>query len=114
MIDTLTTSLMGPALILSAMGWLVPRMLEQVFPEGVRPLVLLTLASALILFGLSVVAFIVLYAAQDIPIGALFTPDGLETIVHFSRLALLSGLFWGPILLLTVATMPKRWTEAEW
>ncbi|MFQ6554044.1 hypothetical protein AAD018_017010 [Aestuariibius insulae] len=114
MIDSFTTSLLGPALILAAMGWMVPRVLGQIFPEGVRPLVWLTLLSAVILFGLSIVAFVVLYLAQDIPIGTLFEPGGIETMVHFSRIAALSGLFWGPVLLLTVSSMPRRWKEAEW
>ncbi|KPP89615.1 MAG: hypothetical protein HLUCCA08_09935 [Rhodobacteraceae bacterium HLUCCA08] len=33
---------------------------------------------------------------------------------HFARLGAISGLFRTPILILSVAQPPKRWTEKVW
>ena len=46
MIQGFADGLIWPAAALALLGWLVPRGLSLVFPEGVRPLLLLALASA--------------------------------------------------------------------
>jgi hypothetical protein len=35
-------------------------------------------------------------------------------MAHFGRLAVVSALIWGPIMLLSVAGLPKHWVKETW
>ena len=110
----MTEGLVIPALILAALGWLVPRALSLVFPEGVRPLLLLAFCATLIMFALGTAFFVVLYLWQGAPMDA-FLEVGLGPVVaHFGRLGLISALFWGPLLVLSVAGLPRTWVKETW
>lgn len=112
--DAFANNLILPVICIVALGWVVPRLLALVMPEGVRPLIVLGVLAALILVLLSAGAFIVLYLMRGVPLAALFA-DGLwPGARYFLRLGLLSALFWGPIMLLSVAGLPKTWTRATW
>ncbi|MBI1417641.1 MAG: hypothetical protein GC146_10505 [Limimaricola sp.] len=108
------SGLILPVICIVALGWIVPRLLALVMPEGVRPLIALGLLAALILMMLSSGAFLLLYLMRGVPLAALFA-DGLwPGTRHFLHLGLLSVLFWGPIMLLSVAGLPKTWTKVTW
>lgn len=106
--------LIFPALLLALLGWLVPRLLSRVWPEGVRPLLWLALASAAVMLLLSAAVMIGLYLVGGVPLAALFDLGAGAFIVHFGRLALISALFWGPLMILSVAGLPKYWVKETW
>ncbi len=109
-----TDGLVIPALALALIGWLVPRGLSLVFPEGVRPLFVLAFVATLIMLVLGMVFFVILYVAQGVPLSALFAPGIASGVVHFLRLGLISALLWGPIMILSVAGLPKTWVKETW
>lgn len=113
-----SSGLVLPALALALLGWLVPRLLARVWPEGVGPLLLLAFASTFVLLALAAGFFALLYVWQGAPLAALFEPGlgaGLGAgLGHFLRLGLLSSLVWAPIMVLSVAGLPRRWKEETW
>ena len=110
----LADGLILPALVLALVGWLVPRGLSLVFPEGVRPLMLLTLCATIIMFVLGSAFFLGLYLVQGVPLAAIFEPGFASGVVHFGRLGLISALLWGPIMILSVAGLPRHWVKETW
>ena len=106
--------LIFPALALALAGWLVPRLLSRVWPEGVKPLFALAFVSTLILIALSAAFIIGLYVWGGVPLGQVFSLGVAAVAVHFGRLALISALFWGPMLILSVAGLPRHWTRERW
>ena len=114
MTGLLADGLIVPALALALVGWMVPRGLSLVFPEGLRPLLVLAFLSTLIMIALGTAFFVALYAWQDIPLATLFAPGLASGLVYFARLGLVSALLWGPILILSVAGLPQHWTRETW
>ncbi len=110
----MTGGLVLPALVLGGTGWVVPRLLARVFPEGVGPLIWLTAASAAVMTGLSTGFFALLYLWQGVPIAVLAEAGAGAGLSHFLRLGLMSGLLWVPVLVLSAAGLPKHWKEAVW
>jgi hypothetical protein len=43
-----------------------------------------------------------------------FAPGVWAGLWHLSQLAVASALFWGPVLVLSVAGLPKHWVEETW
>lgn len=103
-----------PAAVLALLGWLVPRLLSLIFPEGIRPLLLLTFAATLLMFGLGMTFFLALYIWQGAPLDALFEAGITAGLLHFGRLGLISALLWAPIMILSVAGLPKHWVKETW
>ena len=103
-----------PTLVLAALGWAVPRSLALVFPEGVGPLMWLAFVATLVMLLLAAVVFAGLYAIQGAPLGELFRLGLWPGVWHFLQLGLLSALVWAPILVLSVAGLPRRWRTATW
>jgi hypothetical protein len=114
MIRDFSSGLLLPTLALGVLGWLVPRLLGRVWPEGVGPLLLLALVSTLILLALAAGFFVLLYRWQGAPVAALFEPDFVMGLGHFLRLSLLSALVWAPVMVLSVAGLPKHWKVKTW
>ena len=110
----LESGLVLPALLLALVGWLVPRMLSLVFPEGVRPLLVLAFVATILMVLIGSGFFVLLYVIQGIPMAVLFEPGLASGIVHFGKLGLISALIWGPILILSVAGLPKTWVKETW
>jgi hypothetical protein len=54
---------------------------------------------------------VVLYVAQGLALSTVFA-DG--AFAHFMRLVAISGLLWGPLMVLSVANLPRHWQEGEW
>lgn len=110
----LSDGLLIPALALALTGWLVPRGLSLVFPEGVRPLLLLGAVATVVMFLLGALFFFALYLIQGLSLDSILAGGAAQVIVHFGRLGLISGLLWGPILILSVAGLPKHWVKETW
>ncbi len=110
----MTDGLILPALLLAFVGWLVPRGLSLVFAEGVRALFILALVSTLIMLAVGLGFFIGLYVADGVPVAALFENGIGPTLAYFGRLSLISAFIWGPIMILSVAGLPKHWVKETW
>ncbi len=118
MIREFSSGLLLPALALGLLGWLVPRLLARllarVWPEGVGPVLLLGFVATLLLLVLATGFFALLYAWQGAPLGEFFRPGAVAGLGYFARLGLLSALVWAPILVLSVAGLPRHWKEKVW
>ena len=112
--DGFTLGLMIPALVLAFTGWLVPRLLFHVFPEGVRPLFILAGVATLVMIALGMVFFAVLYLAGGVSFDMLLEPGWLAFLGHMLKLGAISALLWGPVMVLSVAQLPKRWKKEVW
>ena len=109
-----SSGLILPALILAALGWFVPRLLALFWPEGVKWLMLLALASTIVMAMLGAGFFAFLYTVQGIGVDDLIETGGAALIAHFLRLSLISALIWGPLMVLSIAGVPKNWTKEVW
>jgi hypothetical protein len=109
-----SSGLILPALLLAVLGWLVPRLLARVWPEGVGPLLLLALVSTLVLVVLATGLFVLLYLGQGVPLALILDVGVLGGWPHFLRLGLVSALVWAPIMILSVASLPRHWKEETW
>lgn len=107
-------TLVLPVLILGGLGWLVPRLLARVFPEGVRPLLALAFLATAVMLLLAAGVFLLLYRLQGAPFSALFAAGLWPGVWTFLRLGLLSALVWAPVLVLSVAGLPKKWVHETW
>ena len=114
MIQGFADGLIWPAAALALMGWLVPRLLSLVWPEGVVPLMLLALVAAMLMTLLAMAVFAALYVARGVPLAMLWEPGAGAFLLHFLRLGAASALLWAPILILSVAGLPRHWTRATW
>lgn len=110
----MTTDLLIPSMMLMLFGWLVPRGLSLVFPEGVGPLLRLAATSVVLMFAIAMLFFMGLYQARGAPLREFFTEGLLDGMIFFGKLGAASALIWGPILILSVAGLPKHWVEEEW
>ena len=114
MIRDFSSGLILPVLALGVLGWVVPRLLAKVWPEGLGPLLLLAFLSTFVLLVPAAGFFLLLYLWQGAPLAALFEPGLAAGLGHFLRLGLLSALVWAPIMVLTVAGLPRHWKEETW
>ena len=103
-----------PALTLALIGWLVPKLLAMAFPEGVKPLLLLSFCAALIMFGIGVLFFLALYLWQGVSLATLSEAGTASVMFHFLRLGAISALLWAPIMILSIAGLPKHWVKKTW
>ena len=103
-----------PAVILALIGWFVPRILGKLLPEGVRPLLLNGLFSTLIMGCLGIGYFMVLYVIQGMPLSAMLMDGAGPAIAYFGRLSMISALIWAPIMILSLAGLPRKWTKEVW
>ena len=114
MTDLLSDSLFLPALILAVLGFLVPRILARVLPEGVKPLLLNAFLSTVLLFLISALFFLLLYVWQGVPLSELLGTGIAANIAFFGRLGLVAAIIWAPIMLLSVAGLPRKWVKETW
>lgn len=63
--------------------------------------------STLVLAAISGAGFVWLYGAAGEAVWR--TAPG-----HFATLALRSALVWAPVMVLSLANLPRRWTEVVW
>lgn len=114
MTEMFSDTLYLPAMALALLAWLVPKFLSMVFPEGVKPLLALTFVATLLLFVISVLFFVLLYLWQGVSLADLSVLGWWENITFFGRLGLISGLIWAPIMILSVASLPRTWKKEVW
>lgn len=103
-----------PAVLLAVLGWLVPRLVARMLPEGVRPLMLNAGLSTVLMAMLGAVFFAGLYAVQGMPLASLTEAGLLAALVHFGRLSVSAALIWAPIMILSLANLPRRWVRETW
>ncbi len=109
-----SSGLILPAICLAALGWTVPRILALVFPEGPGPLMLLALVATILMLLLGIGFFGLLYVWQGVPLNMLFETGIAPGILHFGRLSLISAMLWAPIMILSIAGLPKNWVTKIW
>ncbi|MDA9208267.1 hypothetical protein N9O61_05205 [Octadecabacter sp.] len=112
--EAFSSGLLLPALILAALGWFLPRLLALFWPEGVKWLMLLALISTVLMAICGAAFFAILYANNGVNIDDLWETGGLPVLVHFVRLSLISALMWGPLMVLSIAGVPKNWVKEVW
>ncbi|MEO1637652.1 MAG: hypothetical protein AAFU41_00220 [Pseudomonadota bacterium] len=108
------SELILPALILGALGFVVPRLFALALPEGVPPLMLNALLSTLTLFVLAALTFLALYLWQGAPWAELSVQGWAANLGFFGRLGLIAAIIWAPVMVLSLAGLPKKWKEAVW
>ncbi len=114
MLDLFSDSLFFPALVLAVLGFLVPRLWARVLPEGVKPLLINVFLSTVLLFVLSTVFFVCLYVWQGVPAAQLMESGLSANVQFFGRLGLIAAIIWAPIMLLSVAGLPRKWVKETW
>lgn len=107
-------SLFIPALILALMAWFVPKLLARVMPEGVRALLGIAFLATVILFALSAGFFVALYFWQGMTWDQFMHFSVAENVLFYGKLGLIAGLIWGPIMVLSVANLPRGWVKKVW
>ncbi|WP_342078128.1 hypothetical protein [Yoonia sp. SS1-5] len=110
----ISDTLFWPALMIAVLGFVVPRGLARILPEGVRPLLLNAFLSTLILFVLSAAFFVCLYLWQGTPVAEILAPGLAANVAFFGKLGLMAAIIWAPIMLLSVAGLPRRWVKETW
>jgi len=109
-----SSGLLLPAICLAALGWAVPRVLAVWWPEGVKWLMALALASTLVMALAGAGFFALLYAAQGVNLDDLYATGGLSVPLHFAKLSLISSLLWAPLMVLSLAYVPRNWVREVW
>lgn len=110
----LSEGLFLPAVTIGFLGWLVPKLLSRVLPEGVKPLMVNACLSAMILFCISAAFFVLLYVYQGLPWAEVRSFGIVQNVLFFGKLGGISALIWAPIMVLTVANLPRSWVRAVW
>ncbi len=100
-------SLVLPVLILAAVAWAVPWLLAKVVPEGVGWLFMNGVCSSVLLALIAGAGFVVLYGEAG---GVVWR----EAPWHFAVLSLRSALIWGPVMVLSLANLPRKWKDVVW
>nr|WP_243730857.1 hypothetical protein [Rubellimicrobium sp. CFH 75288] len=106
--------LLVPAIALAALGWVVPRLLARIWPEGVLALLALAFAAAVAMTGVAMGFFLLLYLWQGVPLADLAAAGWGPLLRQLARLGLISALLWAPLLLLSVMGLPRRWRTRTW
>lgn len=110
----LSDGLFMPAFVLAVMAFFVPRILARIIPEGVKPLLLNAFLSTVLLFAISASFFFCLYLWQGLDVAEIMGPGLAANVVFFGRLGLISALIWAPIMVLSVAGLPRKWVKETW
>lgn len=112
--DLLSEGLVLPALLLAFVGFAVPRVMARLLPEGVVPLLINGFISTVFCFALASGFFYLLYLWQGAPLDKLSLPHLGAAMLFFGRLGLASALIWAPIMLLSLAGLPRKWVHETW
>ncbi|MGB3687850.1 MAG: hypothetical protein WBA02_00980 [Jannaschia helgolandensis] len=100
-------NLVLPLVGLAVVAWLVPWMLGKLLPEGVIWLLVNGVLSALLLAVVAAAGFVWLYGEAG---GVVWR----EAPWHFVLLSAKAGIVWGPVMVLSLSALPKRWKEVVW
>ena len=110
----MTGGLLLPALTLGFLAWLVPKLYSMVLPEGIRPLLLNGVLSAVTLATVTGAFFFGTYIVSGVPIDRILDLGIIGNLVFFGRLGASAALIWAPIMLLSLAGLPRTWVRAVW
>ncbi len=110
----LSDTLFLPALVLAGIAFSVPRLLGWMLPEGVKPLLLNAFLSTVLLFAISGLFFFCLYLWQGLSVAQIMEPGLAANVVFFGRLGLIAAMIWAPIMVLSVAGLPRKWVKETW
>ncbi|MGB3690985.1 MAG: hypothetical protein WBA02_16990 [Jannaschia helgolandensis] len=100
-------NLVLPLVGLAVVAWLVPWVLGKLVPEGVIWLLVNGVLSALLLAVVAAAGFVWLYGEAG---GVVWR----EAPWHFVLLSAKAGIVWGPVMVLSLSALPKRWKRAVW
>ena len=100
-------NLVLPLVGLAVVAWLVPWVLGKLLPEGVIWLLVNGVLSALLLAVVAAAGFVWLYGEAG---GVVWR----EAPWHFVLLSAKAGIVWGPVMVLSLSALPKRWKEVVW
>ena len=103
-----------PALFLAILAFVVPRIFGRILPEGVKPLLVNAFLSTTLLFVISALFFFCLYLWQGQSIARIMEPGLASNVVFFGRLGLVAAIIWAPIMILSVAGLPRKWVKETW
>lgn len=109
-----SSGLILPAICLAAIGWAVPKLLALFWPEGVWPLMALAFVSAIVMTIAGMGFFVLLYWFKGFPVSSIFEAGVMPGLLYFLRLGGISALLWAPIMILSVAGLPKHWRTRTW
>ena len=112
--DLLSEGLILPALVLGLAGFAIPRLLAQLLPEGVTPLLVNGFISTVLTFALASGFFYLLYLWQGAPLDRLESAGAGALVLHFGGLGLASALIWAPVMVLSLAGLPRKWIHETW
>ncbi|MEJ8562733.1 hypothetical protein QTO30_16945 [Yoonia sp. GPGPB17] len=100
--------------MLGFLAFVVPRTLARTLPEGVKPLMLNAFLSTILLFVLSALFFFCLYLWQGVNAAEIAKSGLTANVLFFGRLGLIAALIWAPIMILSVAGLPRKWVRETW
>ncbi|MCK0096179.1 hypothetical protein MWU60_11405 [Yoonia sp. F2084L] len=110
----ISDSLLLPTFVLAMLAFVVPRLLAQALPEGVKFLLANAFLSTLLLFAISAMFFFCLYLWQGLSVADVAAPGLAANVFFFGRLGLAAGIIWAPIMILSVAGLPRKWVKETW
>ena len=110
----MSDGLLLPALVLAGLAFAVPRLLAHVLPEGVIPLLVNAFLATILLFALSSLFFFCLYLWQGVELAKIMEPGLAANVFFFGRLGLIGAIIWAPIMVLSVAGLPRKWVKETW
>ncbi|MDP5086849.1 MAG: hypothetical protein NWQ23_15630 [Yoonia sp.] len=99
---------------MAILAFAVPRLLARVLPEGVTPLLLNAFLATLLLFVISSLFFFCLYLWQGVDFATIMEPGLAANVLFFGRLGVMAAIIWAPIMLLSVAGLPRKWVKETW
>lgn len=103
-----------PAMGLGLLAWLVPKLYSMLLPEGVLPLILNGALSTFTLIMLTAGFFVWQYWRSGVPIDRILELGVIGNVMFFGRLGLSAAILWAPIMLLSVAGLPRTWVKVTW
>ena len=110
----MTLALLLPALGAVALAILVPWALSKALPEGVPALVLNAALSFALMALVAALYFLAAYWAESPEMTRALLSTPAAAAWRFGSLSMLSALLWAPVLVLSLAQVPGRWTHATW
>jgi len=108
----MVSSLLIPTVVLMGLAVLVTRLVERVMPETMLGLALTALVASGVLWALAGGLFGWLYLSRAPELAPILgAGSGLR---HLAGLGAKAALIWLPLVLITVATAPRRWKTNVW
>ena len=101
------TTIVLPCLLLGLAAWLVPGLVARALPQSLPGLVVNGVVSALVLMAVGAMLFAALYGSAA---GAVWRAAPM----HFIVLSAQAMLVWGPVLVLSLSRLPRRWPPESW